>query len=211
MNILIVDDHAVVRQGYSALLTMILPDAQVSEADKASQALKMIESNMVELVVLDINLDNANGLSLAVRMLKRWPKLKIIFFSMFDEPSIVNRAMQTGALGYISKRSKPEVMIEAIKAVSAGKRYLEHDLAIQLATHQLNDLDNLCEQLTAREFEVFVAVAKGLDRAQIANELNVSTKTVSNLLTQIKSKLQVTTNTEMVHLAIEQGYVKVAV
>ena len=211
MKILIVDDHAVVRQGYSALLTMMLPGADVSEAEKASQALKIIDTQEIDLIVLDINLENANGLSLAVRILKRAPKLKIIFFSMFDEPSIVKRAMQTGALGYISKRSKPEVMIEAIKAVSAGKRYIEQDIAVQLATQQLNEVENLVEQLTAREFDVFINVAKGLDRAQIADDLNVSMKTVSNLLTQIKSKLNVTNTTELVHLAIEQGYVKVAI
>ena len=118
MNILIVDDHAVVRQGYSALLTMMLPDAVVSEAENAQQTLKALAATDIDLVILDINLENASGLNLAGRLLKRWPRLKIIFFSMFDEPSVVNRAIQTGAKGYLSKRSKPEVMVEAIKAYS---------------------------------------------------------------------------------------------
>ena len=211
MNILIVDDHAVVRQGYSALLTMMLPDAVVSEAENAQQTLKALAAADIDLVILDINLENASGLNLAGRLLKRWPRLKIIFFSMFDEPSGVNRAIQTGAKGYLSKRSKPEVMVEAIKAVLNGKRYIEHNIAIQLATHQLNDADDSCKQLTQREFDVFLGIAKGLDRAQLADELNVSSKTVSNTLTQLKAKLQISTHAELVHLAIEQGYLKVAV
>ena len=93
----------------------------------------------------------------------------------------------------------------------AGKRYIEHSLAIQLATHQMQENEAVCDQLTQREFDVFIGIAKGLDRTQLANALNVSSKTISNTLTQLKSKLQIHTNTELVHLAIEQGYLKVAV
>jgi len=102
-------------------------------------------------------------------------------------------------------------MVEAIKAVLNGKRYIEHNIAIRLATHQLNDASDSCKQLTQREFDVFLGIAKGLDRAQLANELNVSSKTVSNTLTQLKAKLQISTHAELVHLAIDQGYLKVAV
>ncbi len=191
MHILLVDDHAVVRQGYCALLTMMLPETQVDEAENAQQALKILGQ--------------------PGRITKRWPELKIIFFSMFDEPSVVQRAMQTGAMGYLSKRSSPDTMIDAIKTVRAGKRYIEHSLAIQLATHQMQENEAVCDQLTQREFDVFIGIAKGLDRTQLANALNVSSKTISNTLTQLKSKLQIHTNTELVHLAIEQGYLKVAV
>lgn len=211
MNILIVDDHAVVRQGYSALLTMMLPEASVSEAENAQQVLKAMAGSQFDLVILDINLENASGLNLASRLLKRWPGLNIIFFSMFDEPSVVHRAIQTGAKGYLSKRSKPAVMMEAITAVLDGKRYIEHNIAIQLATHQLNNAQDSCKQLTQREFDVFLGVAKGLDRVQLANQLNVSSKTVSNTVTQLKAKLQINTHAELVHLAIEQGFLKVAV
>lgn len=211
MHILLVDDHAVVRQGYCALLTMMLPETQVDEAENAQQALKILGQQSVDLVILDINLEASSGLTLAGRITKRWPELKIIFFSMFDEPSVVQRAMQTGAMGYLSKRSSPDTMIDAIKTVRAGKRYIEHSLAIQLATHQMQENEAVCDQLTQREFDVFIGIAKGLDRTQLANAINVSSKTISNTLTQLKSKLQIHTNTELVHLAIEQGYLKVAV
>lgn len=211
MNILIVDDHAVVRQGYLALLSMMLNDAEISEAANAQQTLKILNDKPIELIILDINLENTSGLQLAGQLMRRWPKVKIIFFSMFDEPSVVSRALQTGAMGYLSKRSNPEVMIEAIKSVLAGKRYIEHSIAIQLATHQMSQPESAVEQLTQREFDIFVSTAKGLDRSQIAQNLSVSCKTVSNTLTQLKQKLQVSTNTELVHLAIEQGFLKVAV
>jgi DNA-binding NarL/FixJ family response regulator len=189
---------------------MMLPDIAVTEAEDANQTLKILSQHPIDLVILDINLAHSSGLTLANHLFARWPKIKIIFFSMFDEPTVVNRAMTTGAQGYLSKRSKPEVMIEAIKTVSSGRNYIEHSIAISLATHNLKDRQSICEQLTKREFDVFLSVAKGQDRSQIAADLNISNKTVSNAITQLKNKLNINTNTELVHLAIEQGLVKIA-
>lgn len=210
MNILIVDDHAVVRQGYSALLSMMLQQVTVVEAENAKQALQALHQQRFDVVILDINLEHASGLNLAPRILSRDSQCKIIFFSMFDEVTVVNKALQCGASGYITKRCKPEIMIAAIKAVVKGQCYIEHDVAIKLATASYQSNIDVCAQLTQREFDIFMAVAKGLKRAQIASDLNIADKTVSNVITQLKSKLQVTTNTELVHLAIEKGYVKVA-
>lgn len=209
MHLLLVDDHAVVRQGYSALLGMMLPDATIHEAENARDAMACLKQHDVAVMILDINLDQASGLNLAPRFLSRHPELKIIFFSMFDEASIVNRAMQTGAAGYISKRCRPEIMLEAVKTVMAGRTYIEHELAINLAS-SFSEKQDMFDQLTRREFDVFMGVAKGQKRNRIALDLNISDKTVSNAITQLKNKLQVKTSTELVHLAIENGYVKVA-
>ncbi|MEG3766861.1 response regulator transcription factor [Alteromonas sp. 14N.309.X.WAT.G.H12] len=210
MHILLVDDHAVVRQGYSALLSMMLPDATLHEAENARQAMTCLNQHPVDVVILDINLEQASGLNVAPRLLNHWPRLKIIFFSMFEEASIVNRAMHTGACGYISKRCRPEIMLEAVKAVMAGKTYIEHELAIDLASYAYNEKKDIFDQLTRREFDVFMGVAKGQKRSRIAQDLNISDKTVSNAITQLKSKLQVKTSTELVHLAIDNGYLKIA-
>lgn len=211
MKILLVDDHAVVRQGYASLLTMMLIDVTVYEAETPQQAMQILAKTPVDIAILDINLEQVSGLQLAPRLLLRWPKLKIIFFSMFDDPSVVNRAMQSGANGYITKRSPPETMVEAIKAVSNGKTYIEHKLANDLARYTYQDCKDPCDRLTQREFEIFISVAKGLRRAKIAADLSISDKTVSNAITQLKSKLHVETSTELVLLAIEKGYVKVAI
>ena len=210
MHILLVDDHAVVRQGYSALLAMMLPDATIHEAENARDAMTCLKQHDVNVMILDINLDQASGLNLAPRFLSRHPELKIIFFSMFEEASIVNRAMHTGASGYISKRCRPEVMLDAVKTVMAGRTYIEHELAIHLASYTYSENRDIFDQLTRREFDVFMGVAKGLKRNRIAMDLNISDKTVSNAITQLKNKLQVKTSTELVHLAIDNGYVKVA-
>ncbi len=210
MHILIVDDHAVVRQGYSALISMMLPDVVVVEAENATQALQALHHQPFDVVILDINLEHTSGLTLAPRLLSRHNQCKIIFFSMFDEVTVVNKALQSGASGYITKRCKPEIMIAAIKAVSKGQRYIEHDIAMKLATVSYDNNSDVCAQLTQREFDIFMAVAKGLKRAQIATDLNIADKTVSNVITQLKNKLQVSTNAELVHLAIEKGYVKMA-
>lgn len=210
MHLLLVDDHAVVRQGYGALLAMMLPQATIHEAENARQAMSCLAQHDISVIILDINLEQASGLNLAPRFLARSPNLKIIFFSMFDEASIVNRAMHTGASGYISKRCRPEIMLEAVKSVMAGRTYIEHELAINLASYAYSEKRDIFDQLTRREFDVFVGVAKGLKRTRIAQDLNISDKTVSNAITQLKSKLQVKTSTELVHLAIDKGYVKVA-
>lgn len=210
INILLVDDHAVVRQGYAALLSMMIPSSSVSEAETAQQTMSALNSQMFDLVILDINLEHSSGLSLAPRILSRWPKTRVIFFSMFDEAAVVHRAMQSGASGYISKRSQPQTMIDAIKKVLQGKVYIEHELAIKLASYACREDKDISDLLTQREFDVFMGVAKGLNRSTIAAGLNISDKTVSNTITQLKSKLQVSTNTELVHLAIEKGFVKVA-
>lgn len=210
MQLLIVDDHAVVRRGYSALISMMLPEVRVFEADSAAQALQMHNHHKFDVVILDINLEHASGLNLAPRLLSRDSQLKIIFFSMFDEVSVVSKALQCGASGYITKRCKPEIMIDAIKTVIKGRRFIEQELAIKLATSDYQNDADTCAQLTQREFDIFMGVAKGLKRAQIAEDLSIADKTVSNVITQLKSKLQVTTNAELVHLAIEKGYVKVA-
>ena len=210
INILLVDDHAVVRQGYAALLSMMIPSSQIAEAENAQQTMAALDSQQFDVVILDINLEHSSGLSLAPRIHARNGRSKIIFFSMFDEAAVIHRAMQAGAAGYISKRSKPETMIEAIKSVLKGKTYIEHDLAMKLAAYSYGDDKDISDLLTQREFDVFMGVAKGLSRSKIAAGLNISDKTVSNTVTQLKSKLQVATNTELVHLAIEKGLVKVA-
>lgn len=201
MKILLVDDHAVVRQGYSALIKMMIADCEVDEAETVADAKRLVYANRYDLAVLDINLQEGSGLQLAPRWVAEFP---VIFFSMFDDVAMVRRALQTGAQGYISKRCKPEEMLAAIKTVLAGDIFIEPRLQCELDT--LADSEcGLLESLAPREFDIFMAVASGKTRQHVANELNISAKTVSNTLTQIKAKLGVNTSSEIVRLAIENG------
>jgi DNA-binding NarL/FixJ family response regulator len=208
MRIIFTDDHAVVRHGYASLVKMMLPNYEVNEAADAEHTLALLDQyDDVKLVVLDINLEHSSGLTLGKQIHQRYPHLAILFFSMFDEISMIHQALQSGGGGYISKRSEPEDMIEAIKTVLAGRTYLSAETAVKIATLNLQPQKNINQILTPREFDVFLATAKGHTRQDIANMLSVSSKTVSNTMTQIRQKLAITSQTELVKLAIQHGYV----
>lgn len=206
MNIILVDDHSVVREGYKALIKMMLPQAQLFEAANGKESLLALAQHDIDIMILDINLAHESGLVLANKFLQSTPNLKIIFFSMFEDGAILQRAMQTGAMGYISKQSDPEILISAIQVVNKGQKYMEKDLAMRLAKRLLTDQIDIQSRLTAREFEIFIAFAMKKNREETANELNISIKTISNTLTTIKRKLNVEV-VEFAELAIQHGYI----
>lgn len=206
MNILIVDDHAVVREGYRALLNAMLPEYHVFDCENGKQANAILSSVNIDILVLDINLSNESGLVLAPQFLAIVPALKIIFFSMFEDCLILQRAMESGAIGYISKSSSPSALISAIKVVGKGQKYIERSLAVNLANQLLDHDVDLSAKLTKREFEIFIAIAMRKGRNQIADELGVSAKTISNALTVIKRKLNASPS-EFSEIAKKHGYV----
>lgn len=211
MKILITDDHAVVRQGYASLLSVLLNPCEVIEAGSGEEACSKVNELNVDMLILDINLPGISGIEAARRILKRDPEARILFFSMYDEMPMVQQALDTGALGYITKSSSPEVLIEAVRKVAMGKIYVEHDLAMRLAMRQQprNQSHQRLQDMTQREFEVFVMLARGFSVKAVAEQLCISAKTVSNYTAMLKSKLEVDSTTELVHLAIEAGVLKV--
>ncbi|VVN81301.1 response regulator transcription factor [Pseudomonas fluorescens] len=213
MNILLVDDHAVVRQGYASLLRAVLPAMQVREAANGEEALVRVQEQIPNLVIMDFGLPGISGLETTRRLRQRLPQLRVLFFSMHDELPLVRQALDAGASGYLTKNSDPEVLIEAVRRILAGHAYIEQPLATQLACNpqQRDASDPRLQSMTQRELEIFVMLAKGTPTRQIAEQLCISAKTVSNHLTLLKSKLQVTSHTELVHLGIDMGVVRVAV
>lgn len=209
MNILLVDDHAVVRQGYSSLLRALLPAMEVREAATGEEALIRVQESVPHLVIMDFGLPGISGLETTRRLRQRLPQLRILFFSMHDELPLVRQALDAGATGYLTKSSAPQVLIEAVRRVLAGHAYIEQPLATQLACHQ-DASDPRLHSMTQRELEIFVMLAKGTPARQIAEQLSISSKTVSNHLTLLKSKLQVSSHAELVHLGIDMGVVRKA-
>ncbi|WP_420935093.1 response regulator [Alteromonas sp. A081] len=205
MNILIVDDHAVVREGYKALLNAMLPSVDILDAENGSQSKAILAKTRIDILILDINLANESGLVLAPEFLSKQPDLKIIFFSMFEDCVILQRAMQTGAMGYISKSSSPDTLISAIKVVAKGQKYIERTVAVSFANQLLDTNIDLATKLTKRELEIFIATAMKKSRFVIAEELGVSSKTVSNALTVIKRKLKASPS-EFPDIAHKHGY-----
>ena len=211
MKILLVDDHAVVRQGYASLLRAMLPEVEVSEACDGEQALAQVQAQIPSLVIMDLGLPGISGLETLRRLRQRLPQIRVLFFSMHDELPLVRQALEAGALGYLTKTSSPQVLIEAVKRTLAGHVYIEQDLATHLACNRGQDgsRDPRLQGMTQRELEIFVMLAKGIPNRRIAEQLCISSKTVSNNLTLLKSKLQVDSHAELVHLAIDTGVIRV--
>lgn len=211
MKILLVDDHFVVRDGVAALLRGLIPEVEVSEAIDGESALEAVQRSVPSLVILDIGLPGISGLEVTRRLRQRLPQLRVLFFSMHDELPLVRQALDAGAIGYLTKNSSPEVLVEAVKRTAAGHAYIEQQLATQLACNPASSdgLDPRLRELTQREFEIFVMLARGLPPRQIAEKLCISAKTLSNYQTLVKNKLQISSQAELVHLAIDSGVVRV--
>ena len=206
MNILLVDDHAVVRQGYASLLRALLPAVEVREAASGDEALSRVQEAVPLLVIMDFGLPGISGLETTRRLRQRLPQLRVLFFSMHDELPLVRQALDAGASGYLTKSSAPEVLIEAVRRILDGHAYIEQALATELA---YTPSDQRLQGMTPRELEIFLMLAKGTPTRAIADQLNISSKTVSNHLTLLKSKLQVSSHAELVHLGIDMGVVRV--
>jgi len=209
MKILIVDDHAVVRQGYASLLSTMLSPCEVKEAGNGDQAYSMCLEESLDVLIMDVNMSGISGIEAARRILQRFPDINILFFSMYDEVPVVTQALDTGARGYITKSCTPDILIEAVKKVATGQLYVEHELAMRLAVSRPEQSDQRLRDMTQREFEIFVMLARGLSVKDISDELCISNKTVSNYTAILKSKLNIGSTAELVHLAIETGLVKV--
>lgn len=212
MKILFVDGHPVVRHGYASLLDAAIPDLHCHHANSAEDALEQLGQCLPNLVIMEISLDGISGLECCRRMLQRLPQLPVLFFSTHAELSLVRQALDAGARGYISKSADPAVLIEGVRRVLAGQAYVEQELATQLLYSNSQDphQDSRLDSLSAREHEVFIMQARGLSAASIAEKLCISSKTVANYSTQVKHKLQVSSQAELVHLAIDLGLVRVA-
>ncbi|WP_029528899.1 response regulator transcription factor, partial [Pseudomonas aeruginosa] len=209
MKILLVDDHFVVREGLAALLRGLLPDMEVNEAGDGEEALQAVQREIPSLVIVDLGLPGISGLELTRRLRQRLPQLRVLFFSLHDELALVRQALDAGARGYVTKRAAPTVLLEAIRRVLAGQLYLEQPLATRLACQSWEEQGGAALRgLTRREFEIFRLLARGLALREVAEHLGVSAKTVSNHVSLLKQKLQVSTQAELVHRAIDSGVLR---
>jgi two-component system invasion response regulator UvrY len=207
VRVLLVDDHAVVREGYRRLLERTSEIEVVAEAATGEDAYRVFCELNPDVVVMDINLPGMSGIEAARRMLAREPDARVLMFSMHEDALFGSRALQAGARGYVTKASAPEVLVEAVKAVSAGRLYISHDMAQELALQTVPGQDLPLNALSPREFEVFRLLAEGKSVADIARILSLSQKTVANYQSLIKQKLDADTSAQMVWIALKRGLV----
>ncbi|MFK8066805.1 MAG: response regulator [Gammaproteobacteria bacterium] len=208
ITVLLVDDHTVVREGYKNLLEN-QPDIEViAEASSGEDACKYFLETDPDIVIMDLSLPGIGGLEAIRRIIAREPEAKVLVFSMHEDAVFVDRALQVGARGYITKSSAAEELVEAVRTVAKGKDHLDPEIAQRLAIQKTRGQNTPFGNLSTREFEIFCLLAEGANVATIAERLSLSYKTVANYSTQIKNKLNVSTAAELARIAIRYGLVE---
>ncbi len=203
-RVLIVDDHEVVRQGLRRIISAA-PGLEVkAEAATGAQALALLQAEEFDVVLLDISLPDANGLTLLDSMREIHPELQVLVLTMHPEKQYAIRALRQGAAGYLTKDSASEELLAALKAVGAGQRHITPGVAEQLTREVLGEEERpLHLSLSPREYRVFVEIARGVSLKVISGNLDVSEKTVSTYRARMMEKMGMTNNAEVVRYAVE--------
>ncbi len=203
IKVLLVDDHAVVRAGFKLLLSTSPNIEVVAETDRGEKAIQLYQKYHPDIIVLDLSMPGIGGLETIRRIIQRNENVSILVFSVHDEQVYVNRALSAGAKGYITKNSAPEILPEAIECIQQGKCYVEQGLVKEIDVQLLDDdYQKIIHTFSAREFDIFRLLAKGLTVHKIADELCLGYKTVANYVTQIKKKLKISSIAELAHIAV---------
>jgi DNA-binding NarL/FixJ family response regulator len=214
IQVILVDDHAVVRAGFRMLLSTSESIDVIAEADRGEQAIQLIRRQHPDVIVMDLSMPGLGGLETIRRICSRDEKMKILVFSVHNEQVYVTRALTAGARGYITKNSAPEILIKAIDKIVQGEIYIETGLTGKQNDHNIvsdNNTPNykaIISAFSSREFDVFLLLAKGLTAYKIADELCLGYKTIANYSTQVKKKLQVSTLIELEHIALALDLMK---
>lgn len=204
VKVLIVDDHAVVREGLKRFLAEMAEPMVAGEARSGNEALNMIKNQDWDLVLLDIAMPGANGVDILKHIKQAKPDLPVLIFSMFSEDEYAIATLNAGAAGYVSKDSAPEELLNAIHRVMQGARYASPALTEKLL-QQLNPQRKkmLHERLSQREYQVLLLISKGKQLSQVAEQLHLSPKTVSTYRARILEKIGVANNAELTRYVIE--------
>jgi two-component system invasion response regulator UvrY len=207
IKVLLADDHEVVRAGYRRLFESTDDIEVVAEATNGEEAYALYLEHHPSVVVMDLTMPGIGGLDASRRILTRDRDARILVFSVHENEVFLNRALDQGILGYISKRSASRVMVEAVRQVAGGEPFIGQEMMPFLVKRKASADSRLVEALSPREFEVFRLRAEGLSVNAIAELLNVSPKTVGHHNTSVKQKLGATNDAELTRLAIRLGVV----
>jgi DNA-binding NarL/FixJ family response regulator len=207
VSVLLVDDHAVVREGYSRLLERHGDIKVIGEAGDAATAHSLFCCLDPQIVVMDISMPGTSGIEAMRRMLLFKAEARVLVFSMHEDIIFVSRALKAGAFGYVTKASAPNVLVQAIHTIASGKRYLSPEIAQKLALRDFATDRDAAGSLSAREFEVLRLLTQGQSIKEIAESLGLNAKTVANHQSVIKQKLGVETAIQLLTKAGQLGLV----
>lgn len=207
ITVLLVDDHAVVREGYRRLLEVSGGITVVGEAGSAADAYHQFCSLTPDVAVMDIALPGVSGIEALRRILTHDPKARVLMFSMYEDSIFVRRALEAGAAGYLTKAAAPRVLVDAVATVASGRRFLSPDVAQMLALQPTSAERATPDVLSAREFEILKLLVDGCSLNEIAQQLGLNPKTVSNHQSSIRQKLGAETATQLLRAAMRLGLV----
>lgn len=205
ISVLLVDDHAVVREGYRRLLERSTGIVVVGEAASAGDAYQAFCRLQPDVVVMDISLPDVSGIEAMRRLLLRESHARVLIFSIHNEPIFPTRSFQAGARGYVTKASAPDVLVEAVRAVAAGNVFLSADVAQTLALRNVLKREDALMLLSDREFEILRLLALGHSVRDIAEKLRLTFKTVANYQSSIRQKLGADNSVQLIRIAAENG------
>ena len=206
IRVLIADDHAIVRRGLKEILAETDDIAAAAEASTGREALQAARGDGFEVVLLDIALPDMNGLEVLKQLRALRPSLRVLMLSVYPEEQYALRSLRSGAAGYLTKDSAPDELVEAVRRVSRGGRYVSRALAEQLAAALGEErTPEPHHALSDREFEVLRRLGAGRTVGEVAAELSLSAKTVSTYRARLLNKLGLRTTADIVRYAIEQG------
>lgn len=205
VTVLLVDDHAVVREGYRRLLERSPEIRVVGEAADAQSAYLAYVEHQPQVTVMDIALPGASGIDALRRIRAREPEARVLMFSMYDDPVFAGRALQAGARGYVTKAAAPDTLVEAVLAVARGRPYLASGVAQELALRQVAEEHGAASTLSPREFEVLRMLVAGRTLPEIARSLGLTPKTVANHQSILRQKLGAGTAIQLLQAAARLG------
>jgi two-component system invasion response regulator UvrY len=209
LKILIADDHAIFRRGVKEILTEAFPNSTFGEAEQSQQLLDLISKNKWDVVILDVSMPGRSGLDSLGDIQKHSPKLSVLVLSMHSEEQYAVRVIRAGAAGYLTKANAGTELVDAVKKLIAGKRYVGPALAEQLALQlQTGSKNTLHADLSDREFEILKMIASGQSIKQISLKLSLSVPTVSTYRARILKKMRMESNAELMRYGMENGMVE---
>lgn len=202
IKLLIADDHMIMREGLKRLFELYEDVQVVAEAADGAQTLEKLRKAGADLLLLDISMPGLSGEALITHIVHQYPKLPILVLSMHADPHLALRVLRCGAAGYLTKNQSPEMLIEAVRKVSTGNRYIDPGLVEPIALSSLKPTSRSgLDSLTNREFQIMRLLAAGLSVNQIAKQLMISNKTVSTHKINLMEKMQFSTNAELIRFA----------
>jgi DNA-binding NarL/FixJ family response regulator len=203
LRVLIADDHAIVCEGLKQIICSDPAFMVIATVNTATQAMQVIRTSGIDILLLDISLPDRNGIDLLKQLKQETPSVKVLICSLHHEDAYAMRALRAGAAGYISKQCAASTLLHALHQVAIGRKYVSAELAQELAAHIGTDIDDEPHQrLSDREYQTLLKIATGMTVTEIAAQLTLSVKTISMYRTRLLQKMRMRNNAELTHYAI---------